>query len=270
MNKKAYEEYEIIDSHAHIFPPKIAAKATENIGRFYDIPMKGEGSSERLLESGREIGVKKYLVCSSATSPDQVSHINTFIREECSKHPEFLGFGTLHPDMENIEQEIERIISMGLRGIKLHPDFQRFNIDSPAAYKMYELLENRLPILFHAGDNRYEYSKPHRIARVAKDFPVLSIIAAHLGGYRCWQEAETVLNGRDNVFFDCSSSASMLPPEYAKSLINGFGVTRVFFGCDFPMWKHKSEFDAFMNLGFSYEDNVKILSENFKTFIGGI
>ena len=143
----------IADAHAHIFPGKIAEKAVGAIGAFYSIPMQHPGSPEALLESGRAIGVRKYLVCSTATRPGQVVSINDFIRESCAVHPEFVGFGTLHPSFPDIPGEIRRIREMGLRGVKLHPDFQQFSIDDPAAFPIYEgCAEGGLPILFHTGD----------------------------------------------------------------------------------------------------------------------
>ena len=79
MDKEIYEKYEIIDAHAHIFPEKIAENATVNIGRFYDLPMESCGFSKKLIESGSKIGVSRYLVCSTATTPHQINSINKFI-----------------------------------------------------------------------------------------------------------------------------------------------------------------------------------------------
>ena len=147
--------YTIYDAHAHIFPAKIAEKATVNIGHFYDIPMSHVGSAEQLLEKGGAIGVKRYLVCSTATRPDQVEHINTFIHEQCQLHPEFFGFATMHPGYASIEQELDRALSLGLHGIKLHPDFQTFDIDAPEALPIYRAAcDRRMAILFHTGDDR--------------------------------------------------------------------------------------------------------------------
>ena len=267
LDKYKYSDFEIIDAHSHIFPKKIAQKAAVAIGDFYDIPMFSEGSSELLLQSGREIGVKKYLVCSTATVPQQTESINTFIKDECNEHPEFFGFGTLHPNMEQLDVEVERIISLGLHGIKIHPDFQKFNIDDKEAYKIYEAIEGRLPILIHMGDNRYEYSKPYRLAKVLDDFQKLEVLAAHFGGYQCWTEAEECLK-RPNIKFDTSSSLPMIEPEYARKLINYYGVENMFFGSDFPMWRHTDELERFFQIGLSYEDNKKILSGNFNEYFG--
>ena len=119
----------IIDFHAHIYPGKIAEKASKVIGEFYDMPMCYNGSVQRLLESGSQIDVTKYIVHSTATKPEQVESINNFIIEETRLHSEFIGFGTIHPDYQNFESELERIKKAGLKGIKLHADCQKFQMD---------------------------------------------------------------------------------------------------------------------------------------------
>lgn len=259
-------DFEIIDAHCHIFPEKISEKAAANIGAFYDLPMNNSGSSKLLIKAGKTIGVTKYLVCSTATVKEQTYSINNFIRSECDEHPEFFGFGTLHPQMPDIQQEAQRISELGLHGVKLHPDFQQFNIDSPEAYKIYEVIEGNLPVLVHMGDPRYDYSRPFRLANVIRDFPKLEIIAAHLGGYQRWDEAIECLKGSEYVHFDTCSAAGIIPPDYSKKLIYHYGVENCFFGTDFPMWNHQKELNAFFNIGLKYDECKKILSENFKTF----
>ena len=267
MEKEICGKYEIIDAHAHIFPEKIAENATVSIGHFYDMPMSGCGISEKLTESGNKIGVNRYLVCSVATTPHQVNSINNFIAGECEKHKCFIGLGAMHPDSENLESDVEQIISLGLKGVKLHPDFQKFNADSPEAFKIYELIEGKLPLLIHCGDNRYDYSAPQRIANIHKNFPNLKIQAAHLGGYQRWQEALECLRGLENVWFDVSSSLAFISPETAVKMIHAYGAEKCFFGSDFPMWSHEEEFERFMKLGLSEQENKMIFAENFKNFI---
>lgn len=260
--------YEVCDAHAHIFPEKIAEKAVNSIGDFYSLDMfYSSGSPSALLEGGEKINTTHYLVCSVATVPHQVQSINKFILSECEKHPEFVGFGTLHPDSPDTAQEVEDLIASGIKGIKLHPDFQRFNIDSKKAMKIYEMIEGRLPVLIHMGDPRYDYSRPHRLENVIKAFPKLKVIAAHLGGYERWEEAITCLYS-ENVYFDTSSSLAFMSPEFAKELILTYGEDRIFFGTDFPMWDHVSELKRFLNLRLDENTNRKILCGNFKRFFG--
>lgn len=268
MIPEKYRKYDIIDAHAHIFPEKIAENATVNIGHFYDIPMKSTGMSSKLIESGKEIGVKHYLVCSTATSPKQTSSINNFIAAECAAHSEFIGFGTTHPDSEDLDADIAEIKRLGLKGVKLHPDFQKFNADSPEAFRIYERIEGELPLLIHCGDHRYDFSAPSRIAAINDNFPKLKLIAAHLGGYQRWDDAQMYLPGRENVRFDISSSLAFISSEMAGQMIRKFGVENCFFGSDFPMWSHKEELERFFDIGFSEEENQKILADNFRSFLG--
>ena len=181
------EKERIIDAHTHIFPMKIAAKAVASIGDFYDLAMHdGQGTAEALLKSGREIGTERYLVCSTATKPAQVKSINDFIWEESALHPEFIPFATMHPDLEDLEQEMERILERGYYGIKLHPDFQEFNIDDDRAMEIYRMAEGRLAILFHTGDPRYDYSAPRRMERVAVLGPVRKATQVELSMSDCF------------------------------------------------------------------------------------
>ncbi len=189
---------QVFDCHAHIFPDKIAVKAAQSIGAFYDIPMNYDGTLNTLLELGEKSRIEKFLVHSVATSPAQVRQINNFIADTVADYSgKLIGFATLHPKMENIGDEVDRAIGLGLSGIKLHPDFQCFNLDDKEAFAIYEAAENRLPILTHTGDYRHNYSHPARISRILENFPGTKIICAHLGGWSQWEEAEQYLKGQD-------------------------------------------------------------------------
>ncbi|MBQ0099232.1 MAG: amidohydrolase family protein, partial [Firmicutes bacterium] len=222
---------EIFDSHAHIYPEKIAEKATTAIGDFYNIKMEeNKGTPSRLIEVGNKAGISRFLVHSCATKSSQVHSINEFILEEMKLHPEFIGFMTLHQDLtlEEMKKEIEFCVKNGFKGIKLHPDFQKFDIDGEDADKIYRaIIETKcnFPILFHMGDNRYEYSKPEKLCIVAKKYPTINFIGAHFGGYRCWDRVEQY-KGLENVYFDTSSSLAFISSERAKELIRFFTADR--------------------------------------------
>ncbi len=258
----------IIDSHAHIFPQKISLKASSAIGDFYDINMHHDGMAHTLSELSLSAGISKTLVCSTATTPQQVKPINDFIYKKCKQYQNFLGIATLHQDIEDPEAEISRIQELGLSGIKLHPDFQKFQIDDEKMFPTYALLEKkRLPILFHTGDKRYDFSGPKRLIKVMERFPDLICIAAHFGGYSQWDDVEKYPKS-PNLFFDTSSSLDVLEPSRAVSLIQKFGVSQFMFGTDFPMWTPEEEISKFLALGLSEDDNRKIFSENFERLFG--
>ena len=252
----------IIDFHAHIYPAKIAEKASKNIGLFYNTQMCYDGSPEKLLESGRKIGVEKYIVHSTATVAHQVEAINNYIISEVNLHKEFVGFGTIHPDYEDFENELKRIKSLGLRGIKLHPDFQKFQVDTPGMDDVYEVIaELKMPVLVHAGDYRYDFSGPKRILHVLEKHPSLIVVAAHFGGYTEWDNAMEYLVGK-KVWFDTSSTLWKLPVEKADRMIKAHGFEKFLFGSDYPMWDHEDELKRFLRLSLSPEEREAILYKN--------
>lgn len=260
----------IIDVHAHIYPPKIEAKAVNAIREFYDRPyMAHKGAEDALLESGKNAGITDYLVFSTATVPHQVEKINDFIIDTVSRHDEFIGAGTIHIDYEDNLRELKRIYDAGIRGIKFHPDFQKFNIDDERLYPSFELLEDMgMFFITHAGDPRYPFSHPERIARVAKRFPKLKIIAAHFGGWMTWDIARHCLADLDNVYFDTSSTYGFGGIE---PMIEGFKVfdnTHLFFGCDYPMWDHKEELETLYSLNLDEKTLKGVLYNNFAEFYG--
>ena len=260
---------EIIDAHAHIYPEKIAAKATDTIGVFYDIKMEmPAGTAERLIEVGSRIGVSRYVVHSVATTAHQVRSINDFIKREVEAHPEFIGFITLHQDLseEEVEREVAWAIENGMRGIKLHPDFQKFNIDDEIAEKFYRAASGKLPILFHVGDDRYDYSKPYRLVNMAKKYPDLNFIAAHFGGYRCWSDAHMYV-GLNNVYFDTCSSLPFISAKEARAIIDMLGANKFFFATDFPMWDAEAELARFDAIPLTDREREMILSENIKRLL---
>lgn len=258
--------YKIIDAHTHIFPDKIADKAVASIGKFYDLPMQGgTGRPHHLDEQGEKYGIEHFLVFSAPTTPAQVHSINDFIHAKCQKYSRFIGLGSLHPEMENPLKELDRVVELGLRGLKFHPDFQQFAIDDEHMLPVYRrTAEYKLPILFHMGDKRYDFSRPRRLYNLLQKVPDLTVIAAHFGGYDQWEEAARYLQGGKNIWFDTSSTLPMISKDYARSLVAHFGADRLLFGTDYPMWDIGEELERFFSLDLTGQENEQILSGNFE------
>ena len=257
------KKHKIIDAHCHIYPDKIAEKASESTGNFYSIPMCLDGKISTLLEHGKNAGIEHFVVQSVATTPKQVSSINNFIANSVyMSNGKFTGLGTLHPDSENIEADVNEIISLGLKGVKLHPDIQQFKIDDYRMLKIYELCEGRLPILMHTGDHRYDYSNPNRMIPILDIYKNLTVIGAHFGGWSVWEEATQKLSKYKNFYVDCSSSLYAMTPKKAKELIMAYGTKRVLFGTDYPMWEPETEVERFMQIDLTEKQREDILYNN--------
>ena len=256
---------EIINAHSHVYPEKIAFKATNAIGEFYHTGMFGQGTTDDLIADGKKAGIDRYLVCSCATTVKQVHSINEFLLNEKSTHDKVDALITLHQDMTEEEafNEVEWGVANGFKGIKLHPDFQKFSVNDEAVFGIYRAAQGKFPILFHAGDYRYKYSNPALLAEVAKKFPKLNMICAHFGGYSEWDDL-AVYDGLENVFFDTSSALFCLEPKVAVEWIRRFGADKYCFGTDYPMWNAVDEMRRFGNLKLTDEEREKILSLNAK------
>ena len=146
-----------IDFHTHIYPDAIASKAADNVRQFYDglgNPVI-DGKAQTLLERGTAAGVQEFVVLPVAVQAARTRHINDFILDQVAKEPRFYGYGTIHAAMEDLTGEVQYIMDHGLRGIKMHPDYQLFAIDDPRLFPVYEMAGEKLPFIFHMGDRRY-------------------------------------------------------------------------------------------------------------------
>ena len=254
----------IFDFHTHAYPEKVASKSVDFLNQYYKITCQGDGTMDDLLRSAQDGGVSDLLVHAVATKPRQVENVNSWIAEHIKEH--VYGFGTIHPGYEQIEQELLRIRSLGLLGLKLHPDFQGYFVDDPSMDIVYASIAGKMPVLVHSGDEASEFSSPKRLAHVIDRYPKLTVIAAHLGGYSQWAEAEQYIIGRD-CYIDTSSSLWAIPPEKAMALIRRHGVDKVLFGTDYPLVHHREEVARFMALGLTDEEMDKILFENARRLL---
>ena len=258
--------YKIIDTHCHIYPGQIAQKAVEAVDRFYDhLPSyHHDGTVETLVKTGLSSGISHFIVHSVATTPRQVSTINRFIASSVEQSGgRFTGMGTMHLDSDSLSRDLDEIQSLGLKGVKLHPDIQRFHIDDPRAMEIFGMCEERgLPVCVHTGDYRYDYSNPPRTEKVLKAFPDLTLIGAHFGGWSVWEEAMETLSGYPNLIVDTSSTFFKISTYLALQLINAYGPDRIMFGTDYPLWKQKVEIDYLLHLNLPEEDYDKIFWKN--------
>ena len=258
----------VIDCHCHIYPEKIAGRAVQSVGDFYLIYMdESEGTGEGLLAACADSPITHYVVHSVAVKASNVQHINEYIASQCAARPEFIGFATMHQDFEDPEAEIERAISLGLRGLKLHPDTQMVNMDDPRLMRVYEIIEGRLPLIVHTGDYRYDYSHPRRLKNILRTFPNLVVDAAHYGGWSIPEQGYDYLHD-ENLFIDISSSMQFLGARRSRELIEMWGTERVLFGSDFPMWSPVDEYNTFMSLGFTDDECENMLWHNCERFLG--
>ena len=259
----------ILDFHCHVYPHMIAEKAAEAVANFYQV-QRGKDISDQgcaltdLLEAQAEAGIQLSVICSAATVAHQVQHINEFLaRKAAQSQGRCISFGTLHPDSPDVAGDVAHLLELGLRGVKLHPDMQLFALNEDRVMNLYAAVNNRVPFLLHTGDKRFHHSNPQQLIPVLEAFPKTTFIGAHMGGYTMWQEAAKALAGRyENLYVDVSSTMFALSPMETVELIHAYGVDRVLFGTDFPMWRPKDEVERFLALPLTAAEKKQIAWDN--------
>ena len=257
-----------IDFHAHIYPDHIAEKATRATCNFYGLDTDQVGTVTDMLARGKRAGVSRFVIHPVATHPTGVRHINEYTVGVVAAHDEIEGFGTIHPDMENVREELAFIRASGLKGLKLHPDMQTCQSDDERLFPVYEACcEFGLPVLIHCGDKVRDYSHPRHLRRAIDRFPELTVIAAHLGGWSHWDEAFEYL-GPTNCYLDISSCTMFLPPDEVATYIRAFGAHRALFGTDFPVWNPTTEVNTFLALDLSDDEKEMVAYKNAERLLG--
>lgn len=259
---------EIYDFHAHIYPEKVREKAVKSLESGYTINLCCDGSEETLLEISKQTGISHYVTLGVAASAKHVESVNNFILERQAKVPEFIGFGSMHPDYEDPLGELERIYNAGIAGIKLHPSSQRFKADDERMFPFYDMIrELGLPLLVHCGDYRVDFDNPERVGHLLDLFPGIKLIAAHMGGWLLHDRALDVFKNRD-CYLDCSSTIAFTGKRRGLELIREYGAERIVFGSDYPVWNPAHELEVLYSLGLGDDELEMILCKNAERVLG--
>jgi hypothetical protein len=172
----------------------------------------------------------------------------------------------MHPDFDGYRDEILRMKELGIKGVKFQPSFQKFYPDEEKMFPVYEeIIKSGMIILFHAGDEikpvQTIYSTPPRLAKILDTFDSATIIAAHLGGYRLWDQVEEFLLGRD-IYFDVSYVFGHLDSARAVRIIRSHGIDKIVFGSDLPFAPQQKDIQIISQLDLTQEEKENILGKN--------
>lgn len=255
----------------HAFPDALAAKALPLLSKCsggvkpnYDATISG-------LESYlAKNNVDYAVVLNIATNPHQEKKVNDFAISLLEKK-NIIPFGSVHPDSPNALSELERLAKAGIRGIKLHPDYQHFFVDDEKMFPIYKkIAELGFITVFHAGvDIGYPkpvHCTPERLLCALDLFDDAPVVAAHFGGWLLWDSVLEDLCGT-KVYLDTAFSSGKMPPDYAKELIKAHGADKVLLGSDMPWSDTLDEVRFVQSLDLSAEDEEKILSNNAKRLL---
>lgn len=260
-----------LDFHIHIFVDAIAERAISRLAKTASLTPNTDGTAADTRKKLAEWGIDKAVVLPIATKPSQQRTINDWAA--ALQDDTLLCFGSVFPGAEDAIEELSRLKALGLRGIKLHPDYQNFFVDDPQFFPLYRACASlSLPIVFHAGFDPLSpdliHGTPKAFATVAEEIPELTLILAHLGGERCWDDVERYLVGRKNVYLDTAFLSFDITPEQAERIIRTHGTDRVLFASDCPWDKPLAVRDLIANMHFTPDEQTAIFSGNAVRLLG--
>lgn len=249
----------IIDFHTHCFPDKLAPRAIASLSRASGLIPENDGTQKSLAATAAD----RCVVLSIATNPHQQKAVNDFAIS--IKSEKLIPFGSVHPAAKDALFELERIHAAGLRGVKLHPEYQGFYPDDSCMIPIYKKISDLgLILVFHAGAD-YGYlppyhATPNRLLFVLRytDAPV---VAAHMGGLAMPDDVLHTLAGQ-NIYFDTAFSYGSGSVPMYKKIIEAHGCQKILFGTDSPWHSVHHELHWLGALGLTEEEQAKILYKN--------
>lgn len=256
----------IIDFHTHAFPDAIASRAIASLVKACNGAYNPctDGTASGLISAMDRFGIDISVVMPVETKPSQHKTVNEWAKAiTCER---LISFGGLHPATDDYKRDIDFICELGLPGIKLHPEYQCFTVDTPEMLRVYDYALSRgLMLLFHAGaDAAYPppyHSSPKQFANIVDSMQGGTIIAAHFGSHAMWDDVEKYLVGK-NIYLDTSMGFSYYPHDQFVRIVNAHGADKVLFATDSPWSRADEEIAALGSLSLTEAQKQQILYKN--------
>lgn len=262
-----------IDFHTHLFPDKLSGKALGRLAAVCGLTPQTDGTLAGTLKKLDRWQIDRAVTLHIATAPGQEHNVNAFASSVVkATGGRLLAFGSVHPDSPDALEILGSFRELGLSGVKLHPDYQGFEADERRLYPIYaRCSELKLPCCLHMGYDplspAHFHATPAMLARVIRDFPHLTLVLAHMGGMRLWDEVEEHLIGK-RVYLDTAMVAGELSPEKAARMIQKHGAEQVLLGSDCPWQDSETAARFVQSLAISEEEKEKILWRNAAELLG--
>ena len=275
----------IIDFHTHTFPDRIAVRTIDKLQAASHTHPFTDGTAGALRASMDRAGVDWSVVLPVATSAGQVPHINdAAVRtNEHAAETGILSFGCMHPDYPDWRGELDRLAALGFRGIKLHPPYQGVDFDDVRYVRILDRCgELGLLVLIHTGLDvglpGVDRASPETVARAVRAAGPVTLILAHMGGWRQWEAVLDLLPGtgayldtsfslgrmvpNGDGYYQTAEDLQLLSEERFLQLVRAFGADRVLFGTDCPWGGQAEEVEKIKNLPLTAAEREAVLGGN--------
>ena len=225
----------------------------------------------------KDAGIDISVVLPVVTNPAHFETVNKYAASISGKDG-IISFGGIHPDNENTDEKLEFIKELGLKGIKLHPDYQATFIDDDKYIKIIKkAVELGLYVVIHSGLDvglgTPVHCTPDRMLKVLKavyneSTPKTNhIILAHIGACEMYDEVEEKLTGKP-VSFDLAYSLDKIDKEQLVRIIRKHGAQNIYFASDCPWGSQKAFKEIFEQLPLDTVEKELISHKNAQKMLG--
>jgi uncharacterized protein len=181
---------------------------------------------QRILDRMDAAGVDRAMVCSLSQRIE-----NDFLIDLVGRYSgRLFGFGQVMPQADDAVDEIARIAAAGLVGLKLHPSLHGYHVaDHGLLDPIFRACaEYGLPVLINALDDAF--CAPFAIEEVAKYFPEVPTIIAHMGAV--WNVPEAIIVAERNPHIYLETSATLMSD--VKRAYARLGAGKILMGSEWP------------------------------------
>ena len=287
----------IIDFHTHTFPDRIAEAALDSLQKASESKAHTDGTVRALESSMQEAGIDVSIVLPVVTNPVKASSMNnyaarqndlyfekglSFAEPDKNHEPFVFSIGGIHPDTPSLREVLTEVKNLGLKGIKLHPDYYGTMFNDIRIKRIIDIAsELDLFVITHAGMDIGLYPPIcctiDSIIDVIEDVRPSRLILAHMGGWMNWEEVTErlapYLSGNAapegvNIYLDTAFSIgkidwldnTMHKPYHQMSddmfrrMVSTFGSDKILFATDCPWAEQKDYVDRMKNMGLSEKE----------------
>ena len=270
----------LIDTHTHIYPDKIVDKAIHVMETNSGLKVRCKGTYDALLEMMQQQNVNYSVVLPVVTNPVHTDSINRNAIEINDRFEEtgILSFGGIHPESgadSSYKKILNQLSEHGVKGIKLHPDYQATFIDDITCLRIIDYASSLgMIVTIHAGIDvglpDIVHCPPQRTVNVLKQVEPYALVLAHMGGWTQWDEVEQLIFPycNEHVFLDTAVSIGhmaehkLLGEEQFVRMVRAIGSKQVLFGTDSPWEMPQTMEQVVLSMPLTDSEKQDILYQN--------
>lgn len=265
------------DFHTHAFVDSLAERAmsaltnTAQNSEVSNVKPVTDGTLGGLRSLLAGCGISQAMVLPIATKPTQQTAINNWASEIMGDG--IFCCGSVHPDAVDALDELERIKALGLCGIKFHSEYQNFRPDEERMMPIYRKAEELgLLVVFHGGwdpcTKEEILAVPESFAHIAERFPKLTIVAAHMGGMKLFDNVEKHIAGKyRNIYLDTGVVSDYIDRSQLLRIIRNHGADRILFASDAPWDDPRKEIAMLEELPLTSAEKELIFYKNAEKLV---